>query len=386
MNKIEPKYIHTSVFTKQTAKRPGEPCGDVVEVYRDDISTNIVLADGIGSGLKANIYARMCCSRIVQLMKCGASLKQCFDAVGKTMNQAWGTDQPFAVFTIARILQTGKTTVMCYDMPAPIFVGQQYADVLESRTYYWEKAQIIEAHLQLDKHEGLALMSDGITQAGMGLGLVHGWLSEGVAKYINHRPISVVHNFTELAERIHRKAVSLWGKRQMDDCTVVMAYNWRGVTMNILTGTPINRDDDTQFVKEFTASEGIKVVCGGSTSKMYAREVKKPISIEEEGSALTPPSYKIPGITLATEGIVTLNQIYNLLSEDIEYPDGRNVVVELADLLQNTDKVVFWVGEAVSQANNTLEMKQLGIVNRLKIVELIAEKLRQMNKVVIVKR
>jgi len=381
---LKPQYIHTNVEIAQSSKKTGEVCGDVVDVYRNATSTNIVLCDGIGSGLKANIYAKMCCSRIIHMLGEGSSVKKAFKAVGETMNKAWGTSDPFSVFTIVSILNTGNTTIMAYDMPNPVFICKQYAEVAKSRSYYWEKALIHESHLILRKNEGVVIMSDGITQAGLGNGLVNGWETEGVVKYINLN--SHIHKiqYRELTNSIHRQALRLWGNKYGDDCTVVSAYNKRGITLNVLTGTPQNKEDDNSFVSEYMESEGIKVVCGGSTSMMLARELKKPVEIKEEPSPITPPSFIISGITLATEGMITLNQLYNLLNEDIDSSSGDNIVLELLEYFQTADKILFWVGKAGNIGHNMLELKQQGIQNRLTIVNLIAEKLREQEKLVVI--
>lgn len=370
---------------KQSPKKHGNECGDVVEVYRDAISTNIVLCDGIGSGIVAHIYAKMCCSRIVEMLRKGISLKKTFEAVGDTMNRAWGKNQPFSVFTIARILDNGNTTVMAYDMPPPIFVCKQYAEVAQSRVYYWEKAKITESHFQINRNEGVLLMSDGITQSGLGNGFANGWETEGVVKFANQLKINDQQYFPKLVDVIHQQALLYWGKKYGDDCTVVVAHNRRGITLNVLTGTPADRENDNAFVTEYMESEGIKVVCGGSTSKMLARETKKSIEIIESESLITPPTYEISGITLATEGMITLNQLYNLLNEDISYADDQSVITELVEYFDTADKVLFWVGKSSNIGNDLLELKQQGIQNRLKIVKLISEKLVQMNKLVIVR-
>lgn len=382
---MQDQYIHTNIDIRQSSKKVGAPCGDVVEVYRDAITTNIILCDGIGSGLKANLYAHMCCARIVEMLKSGSSLQRCFDAVGDTMNKAWGKDEPFAVFTIARILENGKTTVLSYDMPTPVFIGKHYATLMKTRTFYWEKALISESNFQLNRNEGIILMSDGITQAGLGNGLTNGWESEGVSRFVNNNEYLLKQDMPKLAEAVHNQALLLWGRKYGDDCSVVIAFNRRGITLNILTGTPISKEDDSEFVEEFMESEGIKVVCGGSSAKMLAREIRQPIDIVDEGTFITPPAFSIPGITLSTEGMITLNQLYNILGEDIDYTDDENVVLELARYFQNADKILFWVGKAANIGNQIMELKQQGILNRLKIVELISEKLRTMNKLVSVK-
>ena len=382
---MKPDYIYTSVEICQSPKIYGNVCGDVAEVYRDSISTNIVLCDGIGSGLKANLYANMVCSRIINMIKEGSTIKNVFTSVGETMNNAWGKELPFAVFTIVRILDNGNTTVITYDMPLPIFVTRQYSYPVVGREYYWEKAKISEANLHLDKNEGLMIMSDGITQAGLGNGLINGWETKGIVKYINHELSLGFSSFENLTESVHNNAISLWGKKYGDDCSIVTAHNRRGITLNVLTGTPLDKNKDEEFVNDYLNSKGIKIVCGGSTARMLARVDKKTIEISDADSTITPPSFTISGITLATEGMITLNQLYNLLNENVAQYDENNIVLELHDYFLNADKVLFWVGSSPNQGHNILELKQQGIRNRLTIVSLIADKLKSMGKLVLIK-
>ena len=379
------EYIFTDIHHKQTSKKSGNPCGDVFDTYRDAMSTTLVLCDGIGSGLKANLYATMLCSRIINLLKNGASLKDCFEKVGKTMNQAWGTNQAFAVFTIARISVTGKAHILSYDMPAPILIADGYASVLEQQVYPWKKAMVRETSITLKKNEGLMLMSDGITQAGLGQGLVNGWEEHGVERFLNQRISSAKSNPGLLVESVHAQALRYWGKKSGDDCTVLCAFNRKGITVNLLTGPPMRKKDDAEFVEAYMSSPGIKIVCGGSTAKMLARETNRTLDIKDSGSAITPPEFSIKGITLSTEGIVTLNQMYNILEEDIENEDDNDSpVFELAYFLNVADKVIFWVGSARNIGEENIELRQQGIQNRQVIVKLLAEKLREKGKLVLV--
>lgn len=178
-------YIHTDIFSLQTSKKPEKPCGDVIGYRHSTEATTIILADGLGSGVKANIAAQMCVSRFLSLIDHGASLREAFSSIVKTMNDAWGRHDAFSVFSVARILSNGYTTILCYDSPSPLIISNGYAKVLEDRVYTLEKAIICENIGRLEEGEGLLLLSDGITQAGMGRGMVNGWESKGVASFIN---------------------------------------------------------------------------------------------------------------------------------------------------------------------------------------------------------
>ena len=63
-NTSEP-WKHVEVITAQSAKRAGRVCGDYVVVDRTAEATTAVLADGIGTGIKARVAAVMCASRLM---------------------------------------------------------------------------------------------------------------------------------------------------------------------------------------------------------------------------------------------------------------------------------------------------------------------------------
>jgi len=383
-NYLKEFYIHTSIHLKQSSKRTGDSCGDVFDSYRDASSTTLVLCDGLGSGLKANIYANMCCSRLIHLIKQGASIKKAFELVGKTMNDAWGKNTPFSVFTIARILNNGNTTIISYDMPPVVHISEGYASIIEGKISMWKKAVVYEASLHLKKNEGIVLLSDGITQAGLGRGLVNGWEAKGVANFLNFWMEDPKPDPDLLVKAIHQQAKGILGTEKGDDCSVAMAYNRKGITANILSGTPANIEDDEKFVNDFLSSEGIKIVSGGSTAKMLSRITKRPIEITDSGSSITPPIFKIKGITLATEGVVTLNQVFNILNENIDTDSDDSPVFEFADYLNVADKVIFWTGSSLNKEVEITELKQQGIRSRQVVVELITEKLQDKNKLVII--
>lgn len=380
-------YIHTDIIIKQSSKNAGSPCGDVIDWHRDRNATTIVISDGLGSGVKANIAANMCVSRILQLIKSGATLREAFSALVKTMNRAWGTDEPYAVFSVARILNNGDTTILSYEIPPAILIGKNSASVLSNRVFTIEKAIISEAFCQIDINEGLLMVCDGITQAGMGAGLTNGWTIDGVRKFINEKIIYEELKLENVPNLVHDRARVFWRKLKGDDCSVVFAKSRKGVIVNIFTGPPKEKELDKKTVEEFNNLEGIKIVCGGTTAQMTARELNRKMELESDPSnSLLPPKFSIKGIDLVTEGVVTLNQVFNIMDEDITpYGEEESIVFELSDFMQIADRVNFWVGKAPSIGSEYIEFRQQGILPRTKIVPLIVEKLKAAGKLVVVK-
>lgn len=374
--------VFVEIKTSQGPKRAGMPCGDVVVCERTNLGTTIIVCDGIGSGVKANIFATMCAARLKELLDRGFSLRKAFSNVVNTMNQAPGKDLPFAAFTLARILPDGNTTVLSYEMPAPILVSFGYASVLPQQTSILEERFIGESNCELRKGEGLILVSDGITQAGLGHGLAYGWEIEGLNRYINELFRNKIQPAT-LPDTIRFKARELCKGKPGDDATVVLAYAREGRRVDILTGAPIDPEKDSQVVADFMAKNSVKIVCGGTTAKILSRELKRPLRIEEEYyNPITPPYYMIDGIDLVTEGAVTLNQLYNIWDVERDKLDKKSPVTEFYDLLKHADQVNFMIGGSINAAVHDISYKQMHILPRNKIIPLLAAKLEKAGKLV----
>jgi len=380
-------YVHSDIRIFQQSKVQGNPCGDVVQFYRDIHSTIVVLADGLGSGLKANIAATFVCTRLIELVKNGFTLREAFSAVVETMNQAWGTDQPFAVFTVARILVTGRTTVLSYEMPPPVLFDNAVANVMIDRTFTEGKAVITESNFRCNRGESIVLVSDGITQAGLGQGLRNGWGTEGLLRYINRKLSNKEYQINAISKDIVKHALKHWIKKIGDDCSAVHIKSRVGIIVNILTGPPENQEDDNRLVKEFSNQRGIKIVSGGSTAKMVARELKTTLEIKEDSlaNAISPASYKITGINLVTEGIVTLNHVYNLIDEDTSKFIDESDVFEYCEFLKLADRINFFVGKSTNLDMDSIQFRQQRILPRQKIVPLLINWLQENGKLVVVK-
>lgn len=377
-------YIHVEIEKSQISKHAGDPCGDVVDYVRTETSTTLVISDGLGSGIKANIAATMCVSRILQLLQHGYSLRSAFSSVVKTMDDAKGTDLPYAVFTVMRILNDGVATVLSYEMPPPMFITSRYANVLPQRTVTMNGSIISEVNCHVEPNEGILVMSDGITQAGLGSGLANGWGPDGVSQYISGCLRERI-NLNKIPELTIREARRVWGESTGDDCTTVLARCRWGKTVHILTGPPGNPIKDKPTVRDFMMQSGMKVVCGGTTAKITADYLGAEIRTESNPmSMLAPARYEIDGIDLVTEGAVTLNQVYNVFDEDSDNFDEESGVTELHELLNDADRVHFIVGKAENPANKDISFRQRGILSRHAIIPLICEKLRKAGKLVIV--
>lgn len=377
-------YIHVEVDTQQLSKRPSDVCGDVVAYERTPSSFTIVVSDGMGHGIKAHIAAQMCVSRVLELLRQGTSLRKAFSSMVNTLEQAIGADLPYAVFTVARILNDGVTTVLTYEMPPPMFVTRRYSQILHRRAAMEGHSLVGEANCHLSTDEGILIVTDGITQAGLGMGLANGWTVDGTSQYISDC-LSDGASLRSVPGCVLNHARELWSAGLGDDCTAVLASCRYGRTVNILTGPPSDKKKDNEAIQRFMLMDGVKVVCGGTTAQLVAKTLDKPLRMEPNPqSMLAPPRHIIDEVDLVTEGAVTLNQVYNVLDEDYSVFDEESGVTQLHKLLREADRINIMVGSAVNPATADISFRQKGILTRQTIIPLIAEKLKDSGKLVVV--
>lgn len=379
-------YIHVEIDIAQTPKKTGGVCGDSVTSFRTPESTVILLTDGIGSGIKANIYASMASARLEKLLEAGFSLRRAFSSLVNTMHESRGTDMPYAVFTVARILNNGEATILAYEMPEAIFVGRHSASVLQRRNFTLEREVISESNLFLEPGEGLLMFSDGITLAGIGGKTRLGWSSSEVCRFVKDCMVAGEKK-QKLYQKVHQQARELWGTPCGDDCTVVSAFCRPGKVVSILTGPPAEKGDDQKTVESFLALPGIKIVSGATTAQIVARHLKKELKINHtDTSLIAPPGYSIEGIDLVTEGAVTLNQLYNILDADPIYFEPESSVTRLYDAIIDADRVNFIVGTTQNIGHGDIAFRQQGIIPRVKIVDLLAQKLAENGRLIDIRR
>lgn len=358
-------------------------CGDVVSFERNQSGTIIILCDGIGSGFKAHIAAQMCVARIKGLLQRGFSLRKTFSNVIKTMNEWKSPDKPYCAFSLARIRNDGEVTILSYEAPGAILVSSTIVE-LPQRTIVIDGIIAKESTCFLVPAEGLVFLSDGIVQSGLGRQLPLGWTEEMIAKYITELIRDKVPR-DNIARAVHDEALRLSNNIRLDDSTVIYASCRVGKSVNILTGPPANKNMDHSVVNKFLNMAGPKIVCGATTAAIVAREFNKKIDIEDDSSSmLAPPRYYIEGIDLVTEGAVTLNQLYNIIDippSELEEDSGVN---DLYGLLKQADKVNFVLGSGLNPASKDISFCQKGILTRDKIIPLLADKLREKGKLVLI--
>ncbi|MFW6180922.1 MAG: hypothetical protein ACOC8N_04170, partial [Spirochaetota bacterium] len=196
-------------------------------------------------------------------------------------------------------------------------------------------------------------------------------------------------NAEDLADKVADTVRELYAGPPGDDVTIVILKARRKLTATVFTGPPRKKNYDQETVARFINYPGKHVVCGGTTAKIVSRHLARPLEVDLKSmTEEVPPQARIEGIDLVSEGILTLTRTNTLLQTGADRSTVRYRVDGASNLLRlmlGVDHVHFVVGQAVNPAHQNPDLpNQLGI--RLKVVEDIAEALRERGKEVTIEK
>jgi len=368
----------------QSPKVLDGPCGDVISYYRKEKETVIIFADGLGSGIKANINANFCVSRIKQLLLDGVSPQKTFFNVVQTMEKTKKTTNTYAAFMIIKVRVDGVLTVLNYEMPDILFITTNHLEKLTGKAIIPTVPTAKETIINLKDSEGIIAVCDGIVEAGLGELYLKGWGIDGLEAYASHC-YAMGYRKHKLISEIHKKALDISGSNYRDDCSVLKLCCRKSNVLNILTGPPRNKLNDYSIMSLFSELDGTKIISGGKTAEIYATKLNLEISYERlVKDELSPPLSNIDGIDLVTEGAITLNQVYRLCDDDSFY-DPTSAIGRMCEQLREADLIRIYLGVSNDLSKNNVTFKQQGLLPRENIIKLLANKLTEMGKIVVIK-
>ncbi len=378
--------LKAEVAVAQLTKHGEELCGDCVEVARDS-STLVVLSDGLGSGVKAHILASMTCKMISTMLRGGLPLDDVIDSLSKTLPVCEVRHLAYSTFSILRIMPDNSAHLVEFDNPQ-VFLGRG-SDLLplerESRDYGGRIVK--ESRFTLEDRDWLVMVSDGVLHAGIGGVWNLGWGWDRVGDYLK-RMCPFEEDAQSLAHGLLETTKKLYAGMPGDDATVVVVRMRVPRRLVVLAGPPERRSDDAEVVRSFMESPGRKVVCGGTTSLMVGREIGRKVEVDLGSLGDTaPPTGRIEGIDLVTEGILTLTKTLETLRDG---PPARNRLRyrtdgpgRLTDLLSEADEIRFIVGRAINPAHQSADLPA-ELALKSKVVEDLARVLTSLGKEVTV--
>ncbi len=364
-------------------------CGDHVDIIEQSTKdgTVIVLADGLGSGVKASILSTLTSKIISTMMAEGLPLEECVSTIAATLPVCSLRGVAYSTFTIIHIKHNQTAEVIQYDNPKVILIrNEQNYDYPTTEMNIGGK-KILKTVIPLQENDVFVAMSDGCPHAGIGTAYNFGWKREEIVGFVEML-VPVGYTAKTLSTMLVDECNRLYDDKPGDDATACVVRIRKREPMNILFGPPSNRDDCDRMMSLFFSKEGKHIICGGTTSSIAAKFLRKPLkaSLKFEKSDI-PPIAELEGVDLVTEGVITVNRVLEYakdhLAENTKYDiwsqhrDGASLISRL--LFEEATDINFYVGRAINPAHQNPDLP-INFSIKMNLVEELSACLKQMGK------
>jgi hypothetical protein len=326
-------------------------CGDTISIKRNAEREVISVSDGLGSGVKASILSTLTASMASTMVFNKVPIDEVFSSILSTLPVCKVRGISYATLCTALVdYKKKRCSIIEYEFPVVLFFRGHECIELKKAKRVIEGKEIYISNTEIREDDSLFVMTDGISQAGMGiphfpfgLGLnnIKTELLHLLKNKVSHQEI--VNYIVNLANRLDQ------GTRG-DDALAAGLYFRELRVANVLVGPPEKPESDRSFVQKFMGLYGKKVVCGGTTGQIVEKVLGKTIDIDIFSiTEKSPPIGYLEGIDLITEGIITLTHVYRYLeNQDKEPGYGAKL---LLNILEESDRINFIVGRAINPAH-----------------------------------
>lgn len=378
--------IHIDVYCSQKNYGEERICGDVFlsrKVEEED-RTIIVLSDGMGHGVKANVLATLSSSMALNFTSEHKEPEKIAEIIMNTLPVCSERNMSYSTFSIVDIDHDGRVSILEYDNPqTTILRGSLEYDpgwnciILQSEKNSGKEIKTCSFYPQ--KEDRIIICTDGVSQAGLGTdSYPFGWgihnVREYAARLIDSNPrISA----RRISQRIVNAAHKADGYFSSDDTSCATIYFREPRKLLMCTGPPYEKENDIKLAKAVNDFKGRKILSGATTADIIAREFKLEIedSLTFDDPDL-PPISKMEGIDLVTEGILTLTKVTRLLKDyDSNYNPGKGPADRIFELFRKSDEIHFIIGTRINIAHQDpnlpvdLEIRRTVVKRMAKLLE-----------------
>jgi hypothetical protein len=353
-------YIEVGVFQKSHI---GERiCGDVFlsRKVKEENRTILVLSDGMGHGVKANLLATLTATMAVNFTAEHKDVHKIAEIIMNTLPVCSERKISYATFTIIDIEDNGQTTIINYDNPECIIMRGDEEFKPEWHTITLEtidkKGKELQAcTFKAFKEDRVVMLTDGITQSGLGKGkYLLGFGLENtrdlvVSQVKTHIDISAA----KLASIIVNKAHSNDEYQSKDDISSAVVYFREPRKLLLCTGPPFDKEKDDYLAGKVKDFRGKKIISGGTTADIVSAKLDLPIedTLEFDDPDLPPISH-MKGIDLVTEGILTLSKVSGILEKYNDRTElGKGPADQIVKHFLESNEIYLCIGTAVNVAH-----------------------------------
>ena len=365
-----------------------ELCGDHIDVVeQDENSTVIVLADGLGSGVKASILSTLTSKIISTMVSEGLSLDDCIATIAATLPVCSVRGVAYSTFTLIRLVNNEYAEIMEYDNPAVILLRDGRGFEIPKTEVNIGGKLIYRSRIKLQENDIFIAMSDGCIHAGVGMSLNFGWGRRDIITFMETF-YDVGFTAKTLSTILLDECNRLYGGKPGDDTSVCTIRIKKREPMNLLFGPPSNRDDCDKMMSLFFSKEGKHIICGGTTSSIAARYLGKMVRTEIDFiDPDIPPIAHIDGVDLVTEGVITINRVLeyakDYVADNESYKhwsykqDGASLISRL--LFEEATDINFYVGRAINPAHQNPDLP-INFNIKMNLVSELSKSLKEMGK------
>jgi len=342
----------------QQAKGTNAVSGDVFECRKLHNGERVmgVLADGLGSGIEAASLASLTAAMAIQYVSGDIEARRSAEILMDALPVDQVRHISYSTFSLADAWVDGRVCVLDHGNPPFILVRDGQCVPLQGqpiRAERWHRRELGYWQFQARSGDRLILVSDGITQAGMGTDRYPlGWGQERVCDFIT----TVIRKQPEistrqLSRRLVARALNLDGDQAGDDMTCVVLHLRQPRCLLMVSGPPYAAELDGDVARRLAQFTGRTVVCGGTTSNIIARELNREVTTDLGNSdPEVPAPSRMEGVDLVTEGMFTLSKVVEYLEKGL--PEGAtNAAAQLVELLLDSDQIEMVVGTSVNEAH-----------------------------------
>ncbi|MBN2475049.1 MAG: serine/threonine-protein phosphatase [Pirellulales bacterium] len=367
---------------RQINKKAEELCGDSVAYSSRPDRTTLVFSDGLGSGVKASILSTLTTRIANRMLDEGLPMDEVVQTVSETLPICRVRKIAYSTFNMAQLFPQGLAKMVVFDSPPPLLIHDNEIQHLVYEECEVGGKRICDYAFPLVPGDWLVLVSDGVINAGIGGAYPLGWGWDELAKYLaNHVHETLSAN--GLADKLARVVDELYEGSPGDDVSIVVVKARTKRTLVLFTGPPVDKSDDRRMVDALMAPLQKRVVCGGTTANIVARELGRQIEVDlATGTDAVPSSGRVAGIDLVTEGTLTLTRALDILRSGVP-DDELNLKLDgassLVVLLREADEIRVLVGRTINPAHQHPNLpRDLGL--KTQIVHSLGELLHNEGK------
>ena len=364
-----------------------ELCGDNVACTVNGDYTTLVLADGLGSGVKANILSTLTSKILCTMAANEIDIYECVETIIQTLPVCAERGVAYSTFSIIHVNKEGKGELFEFDNPEAIYYHNGKCQNFEREELDVCGKRVYRSELNVEENDIILVMSDGTIHAGIGMILNFGWERPQIMEHLDNN-IKPEMSARAVACMLAAACNDLYADKPGDDTTVAAVRIRQRLDVNIMVGPPVDKEKDDYYIKNFLEGHSKKIVCGGTSSTIVARYLKTELKTSFDfPDKDVPPIGFIKGIDLTTEGVLTLRKLLQLSEKYVSIDDltpktftKQDGASLLADFLfEKATHITFFVGQSVNVAHQGLP---IDTTMKLKLVEKITENLRKMGKIV----